>query len=83
MAKISSKQTEVLRLMAAGWSLGVHAGVWLQRDGIGRGGPTLKVRKDVFGALCRRGLVTKIRQGFPSSEYGLSAAGRKALADLS
>lgn len=74
--KISKPQMKVLRLMADGWELGVSSGItsrrWLQKNGLGRGGPVEDVRQDVFFALYKKGLLKKTKHSFPSSTWGLT-----------
>jgi len=78
MKKPSKAQALVLQRLADGWALGIAGGlnsrVWMQKDGLGRGGETANVSVATFTVLRERGLITKIRDGFPSSEYGLTTA---------
>ena len=73
--KISPLQQHIINRLEEGWSLGFGSGisprVWLQRDGVGRGGPTEDVNKGSFFALLRRGVIHQTKDGFPTSEYGL------------
>ena len=54
--KVTKLQQEVLDLLKAGWELGVTSRlverrVWMQKDGLGKGGETRKIRMSVFEAL--------------------------------
>jgi len=67
-------QAEILRLLREGWELGLdHYGhePWLQKDGLGKGGETRQAHSASFWALKRKGLIELIKDGFPSSRYGL------------
>lgn len=81
MQKLSPAQMKVLKLMAEGWELGLSSGLnfyaWLQKNGLGCGGPTERVHAGTFNGLCRRGLVRQVRYGFLSSLYGLTDDGKK------
>lgn len=84
--KLSKRQQEVIDYMGAGWALAVSssvlgAGVWLQRDGVGRGGPTKKVNSATFSALHQRGLLYCQKDRFPTATYCLTAAGRAHVAE--
>ncbi len=78
MKKLSPTQELVLQRLSDGWALGAGSGinsrVWMQKDGLGRGGETAKVSVATFTALRKKGLIRKIRSGFPSDEYGLATA---------
>jgi len=55
-SKVTKLQQDVLDLLKAGWELGVtrrlvERRVWLQKDGLGKGGETRKIRLAVFDAL--------------------------------
>lgn len=54
--KITKLQQDVLDKLRAGWELGatrslIDRRVWLQKDGLGNGGESTKVRRAVFEAL--------------------------------
>lgn len=81
MTKLSERQQKIIDLMAAGWELGVSGSMdfraWLQRDGIGRGGPTENLNGNTFTSLSRRKLIRQKEQRFPTSKWELTEAGRE------
>jgi hypothetical protein len=79
MKKLSKLQTEIVELMRQGWHLGWGQGysprAWLQRNGIGRGGPTKEVHLSTFLSL-RHNRIVKLKPGesqFGTQEYILSS----------
>ena len=83
MSKPTKKQMEVLTLMNEGWEMGfsntMNSRVWLQKNGVGRGGESMDVHINTFNGLHLRGLVRRKEYKFPTSEYVLTDAGREAL----
>jgi hypothetical protein len=71
--KLSKAQADVLKHLDEGWDLCVSStfdgGVWLQNGGCGKGGKTEKVNTKTFISLYNRGLIRKVKQGFPTSVY--------------
>ncbi len=72
-AELSSVQKHVINLMREGWAMGKSeastGGVWLQKDGVGRGGPTESVKIGTFLALARRNFIRCKSKDFPTSEW--------------
>ena len=77
--KLSPVQQKVIDLMKQGWEMGVSmtmdSRVWLQEDGVGRGGKSQKVNANTFFSLCSKGLIELKAQSFPTSKYGLTEKG--------
>lgn len=78
--KLSPSQQRVVDRMREGWELGISNSIsapnaWLQRDGLGRGGPTEKVSRGTVDALRKRGIITTGRFSFPTQRYTLSPTG--------
>ncbi len=81
MRKPTPAMLEVLRMMANGWELGLNAypggqGYWMQRGGLGRGGPAKGVNSNTASGLLQRGLFT-LGEGFPTRPATLTETGRK------
>lgn len=76
MKKLSKRQQEVVDLLSDGWEIGwsgtFDGSVWIQKGGAGRGGPTMKVHAATAVALRSMGLIVCVKEGFPTSRYGLS-----------
>jgi hypothetical protein len=77
MAKPTKVQQAVLDKMAQGWQLGksnsdIDGRAWLQRDGCGYGGPTMKVNLATFNALRNAGLIVKDIFKYPTQTYRLN-----------
>lgn len=76
-------QLKLLKRMAEGWALGqstsfmASAPYWLQRDGVGRGGPTEAVKAGTAQACIDRGWIMRKREDFPTCEWKLTEAGRE------
>lgn len=77
--KLTSKQQEVLDMMASGWELGssttTDGHAWIQQGGIGKGGKSKNVHTGTVQALYDRKLITQ-KYGFPASTYTLTDLGR-------
>ena len=69
-------QDEILRLLREGWELGSDMGIdgswWMQRDGLGRGGPSRRVHAASARALHHKGLIKQLSAVFPKAVYGLA-----------
>jgi hypothetical protein len=69
-------QEEILRLLREGWELGKDIGIdgswWMQRDGLGMGGPSRRVNAASAHALHRKGLIKQLSAVFPKAVYGLA-----------
>ena len=81
--RLSIKEKNILELMKLGWELAydnfsTHS--WVQKNGIGRGGETVKVSPRTLKSLKEKGLITEI-YSFPCSEYKLVESS-KTLKDL-
>lgn len=76
LMKLSKRQQEVLDAMVKGWEMGHNGGinsrVWLQRNGCGRGGPTMAVNLSTFYALYQRKLIKVKKEGFPCTTWKLA-----------
>lgn len=83
--KVSESQKKVLRLMAEGWALGTEVGIynraWLQRDGLGRGGPVEYIRSPTVEALCVKKLIVAKRT-FPNTTWSLTKQGKEVAESL-
>ena len=79
MTKVTKKQMHVLQLMNDGWELGKSSSlsghIWLQQDGLGRGGNTEDVHANTFNGLYTRRLIEQKKRSFPTSLWGLTEAG--------
>lgn len=79
MKRPTKAQLQVLRRLREGWALGLnttfHGKPWLQRDGLGKGGPTERVTHSTLNALHTQELVALKREGFPFREYKLTRKG--------
>lgn len=79
MTKVTKKQAHVLQLMNEGWELGVSSSltshIWLQQDGLGRGGNTEGVHTNTFKGLYTRRLIKQKTRSFPTRLWGLTEAG--------
>ncbi len=69
-------QDEILRLLREGWELvrdmGIDGSWWMQRDGLGRGGPSRRVNLASAHALRRKGLIKQASAVFPKAVYQLA-----------
>ena len=78
--KLTKRQQEVIDYMSDGWALGAsHAlssHIWLQKDGLGRGGDCVDVHAATFNGLHRRGMIVSAGYGFPTTKYVLTEAGK-------
>lgn len=71
--KLTKPQQRVVDRMREGWPLGRSSGRWwLQRDGVGCGGPTEEVNANTAHALYVRGVIRKSRDYYPLQEWRLS-----------
>lgn len=81
--KLSKTQIKVLSLMRDGWEMGASDGlyftIWLQKNGVGRGGPTEKVNGRTFISLEERKLIKTSKNGYPTKKYVIADAGIEAL----
>jgi len=83
--KPTKSQIEVLELMADGWNLGWSSsfysrGCWLQKGRIGHGGTCKRLSVNTAEVLCKNEWIRRVGQErFPSTEYTISAAGKRAL----
>ena len=82
--KLTPARLAVLLKMAEGWELGRSTSLamnvnreWLQKDGIGRGGETEKVRAGTARALESAQLIKRVRASFPSQAYVITDYGRQ------
>ena len=77
--RLSKTQIEVVNLMREGWELGASSGfdyyAWLQKDGIGKGGPTKRVSGATVHALWKKKFIFVLKthySGFTNPTiYGL------------
>ena len=72
---LSKTQAEVVELIRQGWELGVSYGfehhAWLQKDGIGKGGPTKRISGATVHALWKKKVIVVSKSGFPTTIYRL------------
>ena len=76
-AKLTPAQQHVVDRMREGWSLGVDVtfggGAWMQKGGLGRGGPAEHhIRWGTVHALQAKGIVKSLGYKFPTTEYVLA-----------
>lgn len=75
-------QVRILLRLVEGWHLAQSTtyagGCWLQRDGIGKGGPAEVANAGTVNALWSNGLLRCSRDDFPVRELVLTKAGREA-----
>ena len=75
--RLSKTQEEVVTLMREGWELGQTSGwdhrAWLQKDGIGKGGPTKRVSSSTFHALWKKKVIVEKKRGYPTTTYRLDS----------
>lgn len=73
--KPTKKQQEVLDLMHEGWELGSDMGwnpfAWLQKNGLGRGGATVKVSMATLHSLRDKGFIRLASTNYPLRRYEL------------
>ena len=66
--KLSKSQQHVVDLMDQGWHLGMTGGInpepWLQRDGLGYGGPTERIHRGTFWALWKKRAIINKDSGY-------------------
>ncbi len=79
------KWKAVLRQLQSdeGWELGrdrsmFSPGVWMQVGGIGNGGKSQQIKRQVFQALVDREFIEAVDRAFPTARYRLTQAGRDA-----
>lgn len=74
--KLTEAQEHVVTRLKEGWELGwsltMDGRVWLQKDGVGRGGITEKVSTATAKALRDAGVIVCDKREFPSSRYRLA-----------
>lgn len=74
--KISKAQQRVVTLMEEGWELGwsssIGGRIWLQKNGVGRGGETERVLPATAMALIKAGIIVCDKPSFPTSKYRLT-----------
>ena len=83
--KLTPARLAVLLKMAEGWELGRSTSSlalngcreWLQKDGVGRGGKTEKVRAGTALVLESAQLIKRVRETFPSQAYQITEYGRQ------
>jgi hypothetical protein len=84
--KLSQTMADVLAAMAAGWELGKNATMdgraWLQKLGVGRGGPTRDIRITTWSALLNRGFIKHTKGRFPTKHYVITDLGASVAAEL-
>ena len=73
--RLSKTQEEVVKLMRLGWELGVSSSfdhtAWLQKGGVGKGGPTKKVSGATVHALWKKKIIEVVKHEFPTTRYRL------------
>lgn len=80
MRKFTAAQAEVIMLMREHWQLGVSLDmsgrIWIQKDGVGRGGETKKVKSNTYHTILDAGLLECVDNDFPVKKYILSELGK-------
>ena len=80
---LSPAQQKVIDLMKDGWELGMSQTIGtigvckLQQGGIGRGGKTQRVRRDIVYHLERRRLIKRTGEFFPTQVFALTEKGKE------
>lgn len=78
--KISSSQASVLQYMRSGWELGHSLGyksrIWLQKNGIGKGGESINVPAKSFGKILAYNLIELKEKRYPTHIYQLTELGK-------
>ena len=74
--KLSKAQERVVSRLKEGWELGwsqtMSKRVWLQKDGVGRGGETEGVASVTANSLLKAGIIVCDKREFPTSRYRLA-----------
>lgn len=74
--KLTKAQERVVARMKEGWELGISltmdGRVWLQKNGVGRGGETEMVHAATASALVKAGVIVCEKREFPTSKYHLA-----------
>lgn len=74
--KLSKLQQDVIDKLREGWELGLSmtmdGGAWMQKDGLGRGGESMNVKKNTFFALRDKGIIKRVSENFPTARYVLT-----------
>jgi hypothetical protein len=74
---LSKAQQIVVDKMREGWELGcgmdLHGHPWLQKNGCGRGGETIKVNRNTFCSLLSLGVIENVNRTFPLATYKLKS----------
>lgn len=73
---LTPKQREVVDRLREGWELGVSKSldrqrVWIQKNGVGRGGESVDLRPRTFEALKSAGLLVPSKSKYPTYAYVL------------
>lgn len=74
--KLTARQLQVVEKLKEGWELGAgnvgnNFRAWMQKNGLGKGGPTIEVHTSTFTGLLHRNIIEQKKHSFPSSLYGL------------
>ena len=76
MKNLSKRQQEVIDLLSEGWEIGwsntFDGSVWIQKGGAGKGGESKKVHAATALSLRDMGLITCVKDSFPTSCYRLT-----------
>lgn len=77
--RLSKAQAEVVRLMRSGWELGktrhnLNVRVWMQKGGLGYGGPAKDIAFSTFWVLLKKKIVESCGDNFPTEHYRLVEA---------
>lgn len=74
---LTPKQREVVDRLREGWELGVSKSldarqrIWIQKNGVGRGGESVDLRPSTFEALKSAGLLAPSKSTYPTYAYVL------------
>lgn len=78
--KLSPTQIDIIQKMRDGWELGRNCGyrssVWMQKNGIGRGGESKDLSISTFQILWEKKIITVIRIGYSTTVYALTDLGK-------
>lgn len=76
---LTHKQIGIIQLMKEGWEMAydnfmTKRKCWVQKNGVGKGGESIRVEASTFKALKEKGLI-KEEYNYPTSTYRLTESG--------
>lgn len=76
MKSLTKRMQEIVDLMNEGWEIGrsisCDSRVWIQSNGVGRGGESQTVHSNTFFGLLNRNVIECTSSTFPTAKYRLS-----------